>query len=497
MAMMMTGRVLLVCALCVLWCGIDGVAVAEEPGGVVPGVDEYLFVEWRARLRRECAEEFSRRTGGRANVSAVEECVREGMESLRAVVDGRRRWRHQRFAAAAAAVAAEEGDATPENDDQARNNEELPPEKKDETPVASGQGLADATTVKERTPNNPAAAPVLTKNGNPEHQQERGKETKNEKRAEDAEENEVEEEAEDEEEETETRETTTPDAEGIKAPSVSAGPGAILTSGSSSSSGVDYSSRIGGETGPTVSTSANTVGKTSKENMALQAKESQHAQLGDGEAAETLNDGLQQNSSAPPPTGGQTDNDAATLSADGLRTLGVQIAVKGDLEASRTEEPSDGPSTNLPESGRAPPESSQAAAAPEPTPQHKVITSVKEDTERKSMNASENLPGASKRSNGDPASAATTMQSTSTGGQQGATTPSSNGIPKIQEEKLTGNNTTENVQPSDTAETGKLQSVNTSKVGDSDDSTAVSHTTSPLLLLLLVACAAAAAVVAA
>ncbi|KAF5218676.1 Mucin-associated surface protein (MASP) subgroup S124 [Trypanosoma cruzi] len=487
MAMMMTGRVLLVCALCVLWCGIDGVAETEEPEiGIVPGVDEYLVVEWRSQLRRECAEEVSRRTGGRANASTVEECLREGMEGLRAVVDGRRRWRHQRYAAAAAAVAAEEGDATPENDDQARNNEDLLPEKKDETPVTSGQGLADATTVKERTPHNPAATPVLAKNGTSEHQKERGKETKNE-------------EAEDEEEETETRETTTPaGGGGIKAPSVSAGPGVILTSGSSSPSGVDSSSRIGGKTGPTISTSSNTVGKTSKEDMVLQAKESQHAQLSDGEAAETLNDGSQQNSSAPSPTGGQNDNGAATLSADGLRSLGVQIAVKGDLEASRTEEPSDGPSTKLPESGRAPPESSQAAAAPEPTLQHKVITSVKEETESENMDASENLPGAPKRSNEDPASTATTMQSTSTGSQERAATPSSNGIPPLQEEKLTGNNTTENVQPSDTAGTERLKSVNTSKVGDSDGSTAVSHTTSPLLLLLLVvACAAAAAVVAA
>ncbi|KAF8292125.1 Mucin-associated surface protein (MASP), subgroup S121 [Trypanosoma cruzi] len=479
MAMMMTGRVLLVCVLCALWCGIDGVAETEEPEiGIVPGVDEYLIVEWRSQLRRECAEDVSRRAGGRANASTVEECVLEGMEGLRAVVDGRRRWRHQRYATA---VAAAEGDATPENDDQAWNNEDLLLEKKDETPMTSGQGLADATTVKERTPHNPAAAPLLTKNGTSEHQKERGKETKNEERAED------------EEEETETRETTTPaGGGGIKAPSVSAGPGVIPTLGSSSP-GVDSSSRIGGETGPTVSTSANTVEKTSKEDMALQAKESQHAQLGDGEAAETLNDGSRQNSSAPPPTGGQNDNDAATLSPDGLRSLGVQIAVKGDLEASRTEEPSDGPSTNLPESGRAPPESSQAAAAPEPTLQHKVITSVKEETESENMDASENLPGAPKRSNEDPASTATTMQSTSTGSQERATTPSSNGIPPLQEEKLTGNNTTENVQPSDTAGTERLKSVNTSKDGDSDGSTAISHTTSPLLLV--VACAAAAAVV--
>ncbi|RNC31921.1 mucin-associated surface protein (MASP) [Trypanosoma cruzi] len=109
---MMTGRVLLVCALCVLWCGIDGVAETEEPGiGVVPGVDEYLVVEWRSQLRRECAEEVSRRTGGRANVSTVVECLREGMEGLRAVVDGHRRWRRRRCAL----VAGNPEDGLPED----------------------------------------------------------------------------------------------------------------------------------------------------------------------------------------------------------------------------------------------------------------------------------------------------------------------------------------------------------------------------------------------
>ncbi|RNC57578.1 mucin-associated surface protein (MASP) [Trypanosoma cruzi] len=49
-------------------------------------------------MRRECEEEVSRRTGGGANASAVEECVREGMDGVRAVVDGRRRWRRQRYA---------------------------------------------------------------------------------------------------------------------------------------------------------------------------------------------------------------------------------------------------------------------------------------------------------------------------------------------------------------------------------------------------------------
>ncbi|PBJ76786.1 mucin-associated surface protein [Trypanosoma cruzi cruzi] len=50
---------------------------------------------------------------------------------------------------------------------------------------------------------------------------------------------------------------------------------------------------------------------------------------------------------------------------------------------------------------------------------------------------------------------------------------------------------------STTAQTTNAKTGDTAKPGDSDGSTAVSHTTSPLLLLLVVACAAAAAVVAA
>ncbi|EAO00164.1 Mucin-associated surface protein (MASP) [Trypanosoma cruzi] len=107
MAMMMTGRVLLVCALCVLWCGFSGIA-ADGAGGVPDGsAGECLFSRWRAQLRRECAE-VSRRTGGRANASAVEECMRRRMDGVLAVVDGRRRWRRQRPAVAAAAENADE-----------------------------------------------------------------------------------------------------------------------------------------------------------------------------------------------------------------------------------------------------------------------------------------------------------------------------------------------------------------------------------------------------
>ncbi|EKF39000.1 mucin-associated surface protein (MASP), putative, partial [Trypanosoma cruzi marinkellei] len=101
MAMMMTGRVLLVCALCVLWCGAGGV-LAEGVDAVDGSAGEYLIAGRRPQLWWECAAAVSRRTGGGANTSAVEKCVRQGMDGVRAFVDGRRRWWRQQFAVVAA-----------------------------------------------------------------------------------------------------------------------------------------------------------------------------------------------------------------------------------------------------------------------------------------------------------------------------------------------------------------------------------------------------------
>ncbi|KAF8284639.1 Mucin-associated surface protein (MASP), subgroup S121 [Trypanosoma cruzi] len=102
MAMVVTGRVLLVCALCVLWCGVSVVA-ADVAGGGDGGAVESLIAGRRAQLRRECAEAFGRRTEDRKDAFAVEECVRRGMDGVRAVVDGRSRWRRQHSAVVAAA----------------------------------------------------------------------------------------------------------------------------------------------------------------------------------------------------------------------------------------------------------------------------------------------------------------------------------------------------------------------------------------------------------
>ncbi|PBJ79315.1 mucin-associated surface protein [Trypanosoma cruzi cruzi] len=148
--MMTTGRVLLVCALCVLWCCVAAVAVsaAGAAGGGDGGADEYLIAGRHAQLRRECAERAGRRTGGRANPSAVEECVRQGMDSVRTVVDGRRRWRRQQFA-----VAAADGGSGNDGRNSASSQKAvpgtgtvLPDDPKLKSPVAPEPVLADKTT---------------------------------------------------------------------------------------------------------------------------------------------------------------------------------------------------------------------------------------------------------------------------------------------------------------------------------------------------------------
>ncbi|PBJ78406.1 mucin-associated surface protein [Trypanosoma cruzi cruzi] len=119
MAMMMTGRVLLVCALCVLWCGLFGVA-ADFVGSANGSAGEYWGSWWITQLRRECAEKVSRRTGGRANASAVEECVRQGIDGVRAVLDGRRRWGPQR--SAVVVVAADDAEDPVKNGDSSERS---------------------------------------------------------------------------------------------------------------------------------------------------------------------------------------------------------------------------------------------------------------------------------------------------------------------------------------------------------------------------------------
>ncbi|ESS62490.1 mucin-associated surface protein (MASP) [Trypanosoma cruzi Dm28c] len=164
MAMMMTGRVLLVCALCVLWCGVFGIA-ADGAGSVDGSAVEYSFAGRHVQLRRECAEEVGRRTGGDANASAVEECLRQGMDGVRAVVDGRSRWRRQQFAVAAAAdgVSGEvDINSGYSREDQSVNAAGSRAELQEQSPVVPESGQADTKSGGETLPK-PAGTLETTK----------------------------------------------------------------------------------------------------------------------------------------------------------------------------------------------------------------------------------------------------------------------------------------------------------------------------------------------
>ncbi|ESS62143.1 mucin-associated surface protein (MASP) [Trypanosoma cruzi Dm28c] len=142
----------------------------------------------------------------------------------------------------------------------------------------------------------------------------------------------------------------------------------------------------------------------------------------------------------------------------------------------------------------------QKTVPPEHKTQKEVLTPEQKTNESQSTDTSTNLPEPQKENKEYPASTEGTAQSTSTGSQEQEAEPSTSEEPSpFEEHQSTGTKTTEDARTPDAAATEKRQSVNnyTTTPGDSDGSTAVSHTTSPLLLLVVVACAAAAAVVAA
>ncbi|EKF29610.1 mucin-associated surface protein (MASP), putative [Trypanosoma cruzi marinkellei] len=139
MAMMMTGRVLLVCALCVLWCGLSEV-VADAGGGASDvSAKEHFLLRWNAQRRRVCAEEVSRNAGCSANGFAVEDCVRQGTDGVRSVVDSRSHWRHQWYAVVA-------GDTTEDEEDaKTKITSELNPQPQDSIVVDPGTNGSPGT----------------------------------------------------------------------------------------------------------------------------------------------------------------------------------------------------------------------------------------------------------------------------------------------------------------------------------------------------------------
>ncbi|KAF5222519.1 mucin-associated surface protein (MASP) [Trypanosoma cruzi] len=137
----------------------------------------------------------------------------------------------------------------------------------------------------------------------------------------------------------------------------------------------------------------------------------------------------------------------------------------------------------------------------EPQNSHGIEKTETKGSESHNTNISTNLLAAKEpgheqeKNNENPASTPNKTQGISAGTREEAPASHPNeSTSPIQQEKFTGIKTTEDVQSPDAAATEKRQTGDKTKDGDSDGSTAVSHTTFPLLLLLVVACAAAAAV---
>ncbi|KAF5216425.1 Mucin-associated surface protein (MASP), subgroup S030 [Trypanosoma cruzi] len=181
---------------------------------------------------------------------------------------------------------------------------------------------------------------------------------------------------------------------------------------------------------------------------------------------------------------GQSSLGVENIGNEDSRALGKGDSLKGPGKESESSEPVQ---TTVPKT-----------VPPEHKTQNEMLTPEQKTNQSQSTDKSTNLPELQKENKEYPASTEGAAQSTSTGTQEQEAEPStSEETSPFEEEHSTGTKTTEDAQTPDAAATEKRQTGDNEKVGDSDGSTAVSHTTSTLLLLLFVACAAAAAVVAA
>ncbi|KAF5219050.1 Mucin-associated surface protein (MASP) subgroup S043 [Trypanosoma cruzi] len=252
--------------------------------------------------------------------------------------------------------------------------------------------------------------------------------------------------------------------------------------------------RVGTET----SVSLSSTSQSESEKKVLQGDEAkdQSHQLPNGRAADTPV--VETQSRGSDTTRGQDVGDTSTLVFKQERSSEEPEKKDGDSDTLQTVNSPEDPNKELQEKEKALPELSNAPL-PEPKTDHPKTNPEKEKNGRQNTSASTDSPAKQEGNNEDPVSTSDAAEGISTGSQeQAAATSSNDSSSPLQKETSVEKTTVENSQPSDTAQTEKRQSVNKEKVGDSDGSTAVSHTTSPLLLLLVVvACAAAAAVVAA
>ncbi|PBJ76163.1 mucin-associated surface protein [Trypanosoma cruzi cruzi] len=81
MAMMMTGRVLLVCALCVLWCGGAALAVLATDDFIIDeNTEQKMVLLWYTIYKKECEEK--NKENGSLNDSAIKSCIRTSMKEV-------------------------------------------------------------------------------------------------------------------------------------------------------------------------------------------------------------------------------------------------------------------------------------------------------------------------------------------------------------------------------------------------------------------------------
>ncbi|KAF5218117.1 Mucin-associated surface protein (MASP) subgroup S030 [Trypanosoma cruzi] len=410
MAMMMTGRVLLVCALCVLWCGTPGGRCAEEKA------DEFLVTE----------------PGG--SLSGGEGPPKQSKNS--------------------SPVPGSLGSPPkPQKDDKSENlhaKESLEPE--EGVPLKTQEGENKTQVPQDGVQNGNQSIP---------HEQ------------------------------SPNQALPPPPHQPPSVGSDAVSPGGSSVGGKdplgSSSSGVISSPHGGGDRGTTGSILSNAPSSSPKGVLLAEEAETEHHSLPNENAAERGNVGR-----------------AAAPGSEGPSPLEERRTQDGKSEAHQTEESSEDLNKQPQGNGKVQNESPNADAPRLQTPHGGKPPETKGNNSH-NTDISTNLPDAQEpeyvkeNNNENPASIPDKAQGTSTGIQEEAPASHPNVSPSpLQQENFSGMKTTENVQPPDAAATEKRQTGDNEKVGDSDGSTAVSHTTSPLLLLLLVvACVAAAAVVAA
>ncbi|PWV11587.1 Mucin-associated surface protein (MASP) [Trypanosoma cruzi] len=284
------------------------------------------------------------------------------------------------------------------------------------------------------------------------------------------------------------------EAGSVPAAGLSPGAGLSPAAGGPASGGGSSPDRIVG-TETSVSLSSPLQSESEKKVLRRDEAKDQSHQLPNGKAAGTPVAETQSRGSDK--TRGQDVGDTSTLGFKQERSSEEPEKKDGDSYTLQTVKSPEDPNKELQEKGKALPELSNAPL-PEPKTDHPKTNPEKEKKGSQNTSASTDSPAKQEGNNEDPVSTSDAAESVSTGSQeQAAATSSNDSSSPLQKETSVEKTTVENSQPSDTAQTEKRQSVNKEKVGDSDSSSALSHTTSPLLLLLLVACAAASAVVAA